>query len=189
MTDVEAPDAPREGRPTLLTPELDKLLCDAREKGNSITDCAAHAGIGRSTLHRWLQEGEADDSPPEYRDFRDRFTRARAMAIGPLLNAAYEDAIGGKEIKRGVRPDGTEEVQTTPPNGKTALALMALLDPENWLPRKAVELSGPEGAAIPLTVQQQTEIETGLAKRIADVKARRAERAALRAEQTEQGEE
>ncbi|MER5322301.1 hypothetical protein [Streptosporangium roseum] len=186
MTDAEATETPREGRPTLLTPELAKILCDAREKGNSITDCAAHAGIARGTLHRWLQEGEADDSPPEFRDFRDRFTRARAMAIGPLLNAAYEDAIGGKEIKRATRPDGTEEVQFTPPNGKIALELMARMDPENWLPRKAVELSGPEGAAIPLSMQHQQAIETGLAKRIAEVKAKRAERAALKAEQGEE---
>ncbi|MBG0818899.1 hypothetical protein [Planomonospora sp. ID82291] len=167
------------GRPTKLTPELADHFIEALEKGNSIRRAAALCGITRKTAHAWIAQGEEDDASPELRDFCDRVTRARTKAIGDLFNAAYQDAIGGVEIKRTVRPDGSEEVQVTPPNGKVAMQLMALLDPEEWLPRKALELSGPNSG--PVEVSHQAEVVEGILARVRKAKERRAAEAAARA--------
>ncbi|WP_449066238.1 hypothetical protein [Planomonospora algeriensis] len=60
----------------------------------------------------------------------------------------------------------------TPPNGKVALQMMALLDPEEWLPRKAVELSGPGSG--PVEVTHQAEVVEGILARVRKAKERRA---------------
>ncbi|GAB2468186.1 hypothetical protein GCM10027187_40470 [Streptosporangium sandarakinum] len=164
------------GRPTKLTPELADRFVQALEEGNSIRRAAALTGITRSTAHAWIAQGEADDAPPEFSDFSDRVTRARTRVMGDLFNAAMQDAIGGVEIKRTVRPDGSEETQVTPPNGKVALQMMALLDPEEWLPRKAVELSGP--GAGPVEVSHQADVVEGILARVRAARERRAARAA-----------
>ncbi|MEV1002635.1 hypothetical protein [Nonomuraea sp. NPDC050202] len=93
--------------------------------------------------------------------------------LGELFNAAYQDAIGGVEIKRAVRPDGTQEVQTTPPNGKIALELMSRMDPDEWRPVKAVELevSGPDGG--PVRVAGQEGVVEGIRERVRKAKERR----------------
>lgn len=45
------------GRPIELTPELQKLLCDALKAGNTRKDAAHHAGISVSTLYSWMKRG------------------------------------------------------------------------------------------------------------------------------------
>ncbi|MGW5686488.1 hypothetical protein [Nonomuraea sp. NPDC003754] len=160
------------GRPTKLTPELADAFIRALENGNSIRRAAAHVGITRSTAHAWIAQGEEDDAPPEFSDFSDRVTRARTRALGELFNAAFQDAVGGVAVKRMVRPDGSEETQVTPPNGKVALQMMALLDPEEWLPRKAIELSGPGSGPVELTHQEG--VVEGILDRIRKSKERRA---------------
>ncbi|MGW2220112.1 hypothetical protein ACWCSD_34430 [Nonomuraea sp. NPDC001684] len=171
------------GRPTKLTPELADLLCEARANGHGTRGAAAACGISRSTLQLWLSKGEEGEDPdPIYSDFSARFTRAGARAIGRLVNAVFEDAVGGVEIKRTVRPDGSEEVQVTPPNGAVALKALAQLDPEDWQPRKALEVSGPNAG--PVEVAQADVVENVLA-RVRAAKERRAAEAA-RAEQAGQ---
>ncbi|MEU4229405.1 hypothetical protein AB0F17_34355 [Nonomuraea sp. NPDC026600] len=168
------------GRPTKLTPEIAEALCEARQKGHSITGAAALCGVGKSTLMRWLADGEPDAAPGEFRDFRDRFTRAGARAIGSLINAAFEDALGGVVVKTVERtlPDGSSvrEEQVTPPNGKVALEIASRLAPEDWRQVKAVELTGADGG--PVEVAHQAGIVEGVVARVAAVKARKAAEAA-----------
>lgn len=173
------------GRPTKLTPELADRFVTAMEQGHSITRAAALCGITRGTAHAWLAKGQEDDpsTPPEFSDFSDRVTRARTEVMGKLFNAALEDALGGVEVKRTVRPDGSEETQVTPPNGKIALQMMALLDPEEWTPRKALEVSGPGSGPVEVEIQAAT-VET-LVGRIKKSRERRAAEAGERAGQEE----
>jgi len=42
------------GRPSKLTDELERRLCDALRAGNHLEVAARYAGVSRSTLHRWL---------------------------------------------------------------------------------------------------------------------------------------
>ncbi|GAA2410850.1 MULTISPECIES: hypothetical protein [Nonomuraea] len=159
------------GRPTKLTPDLADKIVEAFEAGNSVRRTAALVGVNRATLHDWLAQGEADDAPELFSDFSDRCTRARTKVIGELFNAAYQDAVGGVEIKRAVRPDGTEETQVTPPNGKVALELMSRMDPE-WRPVKAYEISGPEGR--PVELSHQDGVVESVLERVRKAKERRA---------------
>jgi hypothetical protein len=169
-------------RRNTLTPELADQIVAAFEAGNSVRRTAALVGVSRSALYDWLAQGEQDNAPELFADFADRCTRARTKVLGELFNAAYQDAIGGVEIKRAVRPDGTEEVQTTPPNGKIALELMSRMDPDEWRPVKAVELevSGPDGG--PVRVAGQEGVVEGIRERVRKAKERRAAEAAARAE-------
>ena len=45
------------GRPSALTPEVQRRLCDAVAAGNTRNDAAEYAGVGESTLRRWLAQG------------------------------------------------------------------------------------------------------------------------------------
>jgi hypothetical protein len=48
------------GRPSKLTPEVEARLLQALSVGAFRKTAAAYAGIGRSTLYRWVEQGEAD---------------------------------------------------------------------------------------------------------------------------------
>jgi hypothetical protein len=50
------------GRPTLRTPEVVYLICDALSHGLSNEDAAAIAGIGVRTLYDWLEDEEFLDT-------------------------------------------------------------------------------------------------------------------------------
>ncbi|WP_231510108.1 hypothetical protein, partial [Streptosporangium roseum] len=102
-------------------------------------------------MHTRRERGRADDVPEEFAQFAQALTRARAKAPltrarakarDILVAAAFADAVGGIEIRRTIRPDGTEDVRTTPPNGRLALEPLARMHPD-WRPVKAVDLSGP----------------------------------------------
>jgi hypothetical protein len=45
------------GRPSALTPEVQRRLCDAIAAGNTRHDAAQFAGVGESTLRAWLAQG------------------------------------------------------------------------------------------------------------------------------------
>lgn len=159
-------EPPKIGRPTKLTPELQEQLVAAIKAGNSIAEAAQLVGVHEATIHRWRQQGEADDAEPPFREFREALTRARAHARDLLINAAFKDAIGGVEIESGTRGDGGEYTKVTPPNGRIALELLARMFPRDWRPVKAVEVSGPEGGP----VQMSHDLEA-LAARISKVRA------------------
>ena len=71
--------APRgRGRPLTLTSAVQRRICSAIEAGNFVESAAQLAGVGRSTLYRWLSLADSDDK--QYRDFRDALLTARAKA-------------------------------------------------------------------------------------------------------------
>ena len=46
------------GRPSILTPDVQRRLCEAIAAGNTRHDAAEYAGIGESTLRAWLAKGK-----------------------------------------------------------------------------------------------------------------------------------
>ena len=46
------------GRPGILTPDVQRRLCEAIAAGNTRHDAAEYAGIGESTLRAWLAKGK-----------------------------------------------------------------------------------------------------------------------------------
>ena len=46
------------GRPGILTPDVQRRLCEAIAAGNTRHDAAEYAGIAESTLRAWLAKGK-----------------------------------------------------------------------------------------------------------------------------------
>jgi transposase-like protein len=76
MTEIEQT---RTGRPCKLTPEVQAKICQAIRAGNYSYVAAEYAGIGASTYHRWMQQGEQETSG-SFREFRDAVKSAESEA-------------------------------------------------------------------------------------------------------------
>jgi transposase len=76
------------GRPSKLTPEVEARLLQALGTAAFKKTAAPYAGIGRSTLYRWLEQGEADIEAginSDLRKFVERANKAEAEAELRLL--------------------------------------------------------------------------------------------------------
>lgn len=87
----------RNGRPTKLTPELQRSIVELVELGNYAEVAAQACGVAKTTFYRWMQQGEDAQAAGKrsiHRDFREAVTRARAKAqtyyVGLLLRNADE---------------------------------------------------------------------------------------------------
>jgi transposase-like protein len=78
-------------RPTKLTPEVQKRITDAISTGVPREAAAAAAGIGETTLYRWLQLGQEGKAP--YREFWEDLTRADYEYEAALVRQANRHAI------------------------------------------------------------------------------------------------
>lgn len=67
------------GRPTKLTEELQKTVCDALRAGNYVETASAYAGISKDTLYAWLKKGARSKSGI-YKKFSDAVKIAEASA-------------------------------------------------------------------------------------------------------------
>ncbi len=70
------PSKRKPGRPTKLTPEVQKAICDALERGEVHVHAIEHGGIGETTYYEWLAKGEEGLKP--YAEFRAATMRAEA---------------------------------------------------------------------------------------------------------------
>lgn len=69
------------GRPTLLTPELQKEICRYIENGNSIQNSCILCGISESSYHEWVRIGKEDQASKKnsvYSEFMESTIAARA---------------------------------------------------------------------------------------------------------------
>lgn len=67
------------GRPSKLTPEIQRDIVDLVKTGNYFETAANACGIGNSTARRWLYDG-ARQKTGKYRRFRDAVVKAEAFA-------------------------------------------------------------------------------------------------------------
>jgi len=67
------------GRPTKLTPETQKRICDAVSAGNYYEPACSYVGISYQTMRNWILRGEEAKSGI-YFEFVDALTRAEAEA-------------------------------------------------------------------------------------------------------------
>jgi hypothetical protein len=86
------------GRPTKLTPELQRRIVKAVRCGNYGETAAASEGVDRATYYRWMERGAAGEDP--FRDFCDAVTRARAIAERRMVNVVRTDATQNAESAR-----------------------------------------------------------------------------------------
>ncbi len=67
-------------RPLKLTPDVQDRIVQAIQAGNYIEIAAQYAGVGKTTLYRWLSLAEDPDADEVYRHFRDAVESARSAA-------------------------------------------------------------------------------------------------------------
>lgn len=167
------------GRPSRLTPATSKAVLDALSAGNYLEVAAAYAGVGTSTLHRWLAKGSEENAPKAYREFREAVEETRARAEVRSVALVMKAAQGGEVVERRTihRADGTMEQieKVAPPDVRAAQWWLERSQPKRW-GRRLIEVSGPEGEAIPV------EVRTTALDRVAEALARMAERATAGAE-------
>jgi hypothetical protein len=82
------------GRPSKLSDEVERRLCDALRAGNHLEVAAAYAGLSRSTLYRWLSLAREPEADPRLCRLADAVRKAEADAevhcVGVLRRAAAQ---------------------------------------------------------------------------------------------------
>ncbi len=116
------------GRPSKLTDEVEKRICDAVRAGSYLSVAARHAGVSETTLYGWLRLAREDGADP------------RLVAFAAALDKAEADGevhtvgIVRREIARG--------------NPRAAFEFLARRHPERWSshrpPAPAVSPAGEE---------------------------------------------
>ena len=105
----------RAGRPSKLTPELEKtILLAIAEGGCTYVDACLIAGIGQSTFHKWKLQGQAARSGL-FREFVDKLKRAeadfRAHHLKKIQDAANESSVETRKTTR-TAGDGDDQKVT-----------------------------------------------------------------------------
>jgi transposase len=117
------------GRPSKLTAELQRRLCDALRAGNHLEVAARYAGISRPTLHRWLSEAREDGADPSLIELRAAVSKAEADA------EVHAVGVVRKAIAQG--------------DWRAALAYLERRHPQRWRrrePAAAPDAGAPAGA-------------------------------------------
>jgi len=79
------------GRPTKLTPEVQKQICDSVALGNSQEAAAGEAGIHEDTLYHWLKLAKTRRAP--YAGFSEELHKARSENEANLLKVIHRHTI------------------------------------------------------------------------------------------------
>ncbi len=69
----------KRGRPSTLTPDVQKALVRIVRAGNYLETACAHTGVDYGTCLNWLTRGKAETSGA-HREFREAIEKARAYA-------------------------------------------------------------------------------------------------------------
>jgi hypothetical protein len=167
------------GRPTLLTPDLQQRIVELVQAGNYLSTAAEAAGIARRTLYQWLALGlqaqnaidrgeRITPTARRYAQFAHTLSRVRARAEAGAVLTVTNAMRGGAVVRETTRRhrDGSEETERlyAPPDGRLALEYLARTAPARWGRRQAVEVSGPGGGPV--------EVEHGISDDAAALAAR-----------------
>ena len=79
------------GRPTKLTPRIQKAICATIAKGNYPSVAAEFHGVAKSTFCSWMAKGRKSRSGP-FREFLDAVKKAVAKAEVNSRNAIHATA-------------------------------------------------------------------------------------------------
>lgn len=145
--------APRtRGRPSKLDPDVARTIIDTVRAGNYLETGAAYAGIGRSTLMRWLADADKPGAPLHLREFRDAVARARAEAEVRTVALIGKQMTGGYVLEETTRTLDSGATETTrryaPPDGRLGLEYLSRVSPSRFGRRTAIEVSGPDGGPV-----------------------------------------
>ena len=80
-------------RPSKLTKQTIKILCESAKLGAKRSDCAERAGISTGTLYSWLSKGKRGD--PDFIDFYQQMQKAKAEGLSFNLALIQKEAQQG----------------------------------------------------------------------------------------------
>lgn len=129
------PEPRQTGRPTILTPEIEREILSCIELGDSDVNACLVAGVSREALRTWQRKGERGLEP--YAGFAGRLTQARARCrrnhLGMIARAAQ-----GTTIER-TAADGTVTVRRIPGDWRASKFLLACRYPDEFSERHILE--------------------------------------------------
>lgn len=141
------------GRPTKLTPELIHTIETAVESGAFYEDACIVAGINKSTLYRWREQGEADIEHGRHTleaDFCTALTRGSAAAE---VHAA--EAVAKARFH----------------DWRAAAWYLERRNPARWGRREQVEHSGSIRTGEPVIVEAEGDAAAAVARILRDAEA------------------
>lgn len=165
------------GRATKLTPEIQDRIAQAVKTGMFQNRAARMAGVHESTFYRWMERGRADPATePDLNGLPTKTLQARCKQAGidlprratrDAMIAALNDAGEGSWDVFRQFCDAIEQAEIE--CEQALIAQWRLQAPENWKaiesflarrfkhwhPAQHVELSGPEGEPIPVSIRAQ----------------------------------
>ncbi|WP_414469279.1 hypothetical protein [Methanobacterium sp. ACI-7] len=73
------------GRPSKLTPEIQKDIVNLIKAGNYVDITCVIVGINKSTYYDWMKRGKESRRPNRYRTFYEEVTKAHAICEARLV--------------------------------------------------------------------------------------------------------
>jgi hypothetical protein len=116
------------GRPTKLTPQVQRRICAAIKAGNYASIAARAAGITEATFHNWMKAGE-EQGAGEFFDFFESVKKAEADREVELVKLVKLNALE---------------------NWQAAMTMLERLHPDRWgrRDRTTHEITGPDGESL-----------------------------------------
>lgn len=114
--------AARQGRQSLLTPQVQERIMQAVTLGMPLRFAAEYGGVSQDTMLDWIQRGEGRSrrrSTPEYEQFAAAYHAAHAQGIMTLHSTIVSAALKGDWRAAGWLLERTEP-EYAPPRGGAA---------------------------------------------------------------------
>lgn len=91
---MQTEDQPKRGRPSNYTTEVADAICERLAYGESLRAICAAAGIGRTTVFRWIAC---------HKEFRDQYLRARTIQADYIYDEIIDiadDVVDPRDVAR-----------------------------------------------------------------------------------------
>src|SRR5262249_7464571 len=121
------------GRPSALTHEVAKRICDAIAAGNYYKAACTYAGIGYSTFLKWMKWGNKGRRG-KFREFRRAVEKAKAECEVAIV---------------------AQWRAQTPDNWQAGRDFLARRYPERWGPKDRHEVVGGRGGPVRLQIVEE----------------------------------
>lgn len=153
-------------RPTKLTPDVQKRICEALRAGNTRKASAAFGGVDYATFAEWISRGEDRNrrkSNVEFAEFAEAVTRAESECevenVAILKKAATGWETKTTRTKRWKEKVGEQFIQMEESvttvgrefDWRASLEWLKRRRKDDWSER--TETTGPDGGAVPVKVQ------------------------------------